>query len=188
MVSLTVETRPLVYQYSGKDRVKDVVEFIKYSFPNENFSNYGMVFAFTLWMEEEKTLVDDYGISGDEVIEYKMNRWVLTVKDTQDRIAKLEFDPSCSVAEAIMLLMKQFPIEADEEYGLFVVWKDSNEKGVWLKDTKRLLSYPDIREKVEEEKKKKRRQTIIFFLNNTFFFSSFSRDKSISRPNLSCIR
>ena len=150
MVTLPNETKPLVYQYSNKDKVRDVIEFIKFSFPNENFANYGLVFAFTLWMDEEKFLMQDYGIVGEEVIEYKMNKWVLTVKDLSEpsNTAKLDFDPSSSVAEALSLLMKQFPVEQDEEYGLFIVWKDSNEKGLWLKDTKRLLSYPDIREKV----------------------------------------
>lgn len=62
-------------------------------------------------MTESKKLIADYGLEGEEALEFKLNPWILTVKDATTRTTiRMQFDPNSTCADAIVELMKKFPV------------------------------------------------------------------------------
>src|SRR5690349_22002770 len=64
-----------VIPYDERTTVENLIRQIKIKFPNEDLADYSLVFAFSVWMEESKKLMENYGMSGEEVLEFKMNPW-----------------------------------------------------------------------------------------------------------------
>lgn len=50
--------------------------FFDIRYPAEDFTDYILVFAFSVELKEDKKLIADYDFKGEEVVEYKMNEWV----------------------------------------------------------------------------------------------------------------
>ncbi len=149
MVSLGVRNVNLTLPYGESTTGRDVAEQIKTTFPSVDFSEHGLVFAFSVWLEEDRKLMTECGFEGEEILEFKMNPWMLAIKDTTSgKETKMKFDPSTACAEAVVNLMEKFKVKTEEDYGLFARNNEDAEKGEWLADTKHLSVYKSLKDKV----------------------------------------
>lgn len=164
------ETISALFVYDENTTAGDIVKQIKAKY-NEDFSDYGLVFAFTVFLKDDKKLIADYGILGEETVEFKMNSWALTFadNDTKREHTLSNLDPDDTWASVIDQLSKIFPTLPEEEYGIYAMPKDSNPTldSLWLEDTKPLHKYKQLKNTVCDS-------TFFFFiLTLCFFFSAF---------------
>lgn len=64
-ISFSRNTLTATFQYDEATTAGDIVESLKLRYPAEDFTDYGLVFAFSVWMEEDKKLISDYGLVGE---------------------------------------------------------------------------------------------------------------------------
>jgi hypothetical protein len=138
-------TLSAVFSYDFSSTAGKLVERIKAKYPAENFKDYGLLYAFTVWMEEHKFLVKDYEFEGEAMVEYLPNPWILTVEyiDAAPFVGFL--NPDETVAEAVKKLMKYFNVPEEEDYGLYIIPKNDPTKGEYLQDTKKLSVHKDLK-------------------------------------------
>ncbi len=63
---------------------------------------------------------------------------------------RVKFDPNSTCADAVALLRKKFPVIMEEDYGIYVTYKDQPGKGEWLEDTKKLSIYKSLKNEVNK--------------------------------------
>ena len=147
-VTLTTISVTCLFQYDETTRTSDVIRNIKAKFPTTDFADYGLVFAFSVWLDEDRTL-QSCGLEGEEILEYKMNPWLLPITDAATgKEIKIRFDPNDIGAELVANVMKKFDVKPDEEYGIIIIPKNEPEKAEWLQDTKNLINYRTIKDEV----------------------------------------
>lgn len=148
LISLETETTTTLFPYDETTTVGQVVEDIKSKY-REAFVDYALIFAFTVVMKEDKKLMDDYNIQGEETLEFKMNPWRMVFIDpTSKTEVTINLDPDDRVADAIAQLMKKFDSSVEnEDYGIYAADKNNPEKGEWLEDTNKIQMYKNLKEK-----------------------------------------
>jgi hypothetical protein len=147
-VTLTTISVSCIFLYDETTRTSDIIQNIKAKFPTSDFTDYGLVFAFSVWLDEDRTLIS-CGLEGEEILEFKMNPWLLPITDgATGKEIKIRFDPNNVGAELVVNVMKKFNVKPDEEYGIIIIPKDDPEKAEWLVDTKNLTHYRSIKDQV----------------------------------------
>lgn len=78
-----------------------------------------------------------------------MNPWALPVIDAASKKEiRMKFDPNSTCADAVVQLMKTFPVVSEEDYGIYVVHKNKPDQKEWLEDTKKLSVYKSLKDEV----------------------------------------
>jgi hypothetical protein len=65
MVSLPTRTVNCLFPYDESTTTRTIADLIKAKFPTVDFSEYGLVFAFSVWLEDDKKLMADCGLEGE---------------------------------------------------------------------------------------------------------------------------